>query len=54
MSTKNERRENVLMVLPCHPKRVYEVSWRSDAAVGREHAGRYAVAIPPEVAICRE
>ena len=52
--TSEERKEDALMVIPYRPERVEEAGRHFDRTVGRIQAGEFAVADPPEAAICKE
>ena len=52
--TSEIHKEDALMVLPYRPDRVEEAGRRFDETVARVQAGKFAVAKPPEAAICRE
>ena len=49
-----ERKEDVLIVLPCRPERVDAAGRHFDATVQRIQAGEFAVAASPEPGICGE
>lgn len=52
--TSEARKEDALMVLPYDPRRVDEAGLRFDETVRRIQAREFAVATPPEAAICKE
>ena len=52
--TAEARKVDALMVLPYEPKRVEEAGRHFDETVRRIQAGEFAVATPPERAICKE
>ncbi len=52
--TSEPRKEDALMTLPYRPERVEEAGRHFDDTVRRIRAGEYAVATPPDAAICRE
>lgn len=52
--TSEPRKQDALMVLPYDPKRVEEAGLHFDETVRRIQAREFAVATPPEAAICKE
>lgn len=52
--TSEPRKQDALMVLPYDPKRVEEAGRHFDETVRRIQAREFAVATPPEAAICKE
>jgi DNA helicase-2/ATP-dependent DNA helicase PcrA len=52
--TSEPRKQDALMVLPYDPKRVEEAGLHFDEIVRRIQAREFAVATPPEAAICKE
>ncbi len=52
--TSEPRKEDALMKLPYRPERIEEAGRHFDDTVRRIRAGEFAVATPPDAAICRE
>ena len=52
--TSEERKEDALMVIPYRPERVEEAGRHFDRTVRLIQGGEFAVATPPEAAICKE